>query len=108
MATCVIIDGHALIQALGKPKESHTFGDYSDIFLHAVTKYHRANQTRVVVTFDRYIEKESIKAATRHKRTGKKRPIRKLIEGPDVPLPQVWSNFISLDENKADVARYLS
>ena len=58
--------------------------------------------------FDRYIGKESIKAATRHKRTGKKRPIRKLIEGPDVPLPQVWSNFISLDENKADLARYLS
>ena len=39
---------------------------------------------------------------------GKKRPIRKVIDGRNVPLPQVWSNFIASDENKADLARFLS
>ena len=39
---------------------------------------------------------------------GKKRPIRKVIEGRNDPLPQVWSNFIASDENKADLARFLT
>ena len=34
--------------------------------------------------------------------------IRKLIDNQHVPLPLVWSNFISLDENKAELARFLS
>ena len=38
----------------------------------------------------------------------KKRPIRKVIDGRNVPLPQVWSNFIASDENKADLARFLT
>jgi len=29
-STCVIIDGIALVQALAKPKEAKTFGEYSD------------------------------------------------------------------------------
>ena len=45
---------------------------------------------------------------TRSKRVGKKRPIRKVIDGRNVPLPQVWSNFIASDENKADLARFLT
>jgi hypothetical protein len=53
--------------------------------------------TRVDVVFDRYVGKDSIKAVTRSKRVGKQKPIRKLIEG-----------FIALDENKADLARFLS
>ncbi len=34
--------------------------------------------------------------------------MRKLVDDQHVPLPLVWSNFISLDENKADLARSLS
>ena len=30
------------------------------------------------------------------------------MDGPTVPIPQVWSNFIALDDNKAVNARYLS
>jgi hypothetical protein len=30
------------------------------------------------------------------------------VEGRDVPLPKNWSNFLSLPENKADLARFLS
>ena len=57
--------------------------------------------------FDRYNGDESIKAGTRLKRVGKKKSIRKTIDGPDVPLPQVWSSFIALEDNKADLARFL-
>ena len=39
---------------------------------------------------------------------GKKRPIRKIIDGRNVPLPQIWCNFIVSDENKADLARFLT
>ena len=45
---------------------------------------------------------------TRSKRMGKKRPIRKVIEGRNDPLPQVWSTFIASDENKADLAKFLT
>ena len=47
-------------------------------------------------------------AVTRSKIVGKQKPIHKLIEGPHVPLPQVRSNFVFLDENKADLAWFLS
>ena len=39
---------------------------------------------------------------------GKKNPVRKIIDVRNVPLPQVWSNFTASDENKADLARFLS
>ena len=106
--TCVLIDGHALIQKIGKPSECSTFGDYANVFIKAVCKNFFGLVTRVDVVFDRYIGPESIKAPTRQKRTGKKRPIRKVIDNDDVPLPQVWSQFISLDENKSNLAEFLS
>ena len=62
----------------------------------------------VDVLFDRYIGKSSMKPVTRSKRVSQKNPIRKLIDDQNVPLSLVWSNFISLDENKADLARILS
>ncbi|MEW8546812.1 MAG: hypothetical protein AB2693_25135, partial [Candidatus Thiodiazotropha sp.] len=36
LQTCVLIDGHATIQALGKPHGCNTFGDYADAFLTSV------------------------------------------------------------------------
>ncbi|KAL5017765.1 hypothetical protein ScPMuIL_002211, partial [Solemya velum] len=36
------------------------------------------------------------------------RPIRRPFEGRDVPLPKNWANFLSLPENKADLAQFLS
>ena len=83
--TCKIIDGHALIQVLGKPAGCVTFGDYADHFLNSVIKDFDENTTRVDVAFDRYLGRSSIKASTRDKRVGKRRPIRKLVSGPEVP-----------------------
>ena len=70
--TCVIIDGHALIQALGKPVGCQTFGEYADVFVKTVTRHFGQHTTRVDVVFDRYIGESSIKAVTRSKRLGKK------------------------------------
>ncbi|MEL6989860.1 MAG: hypothetical protein AAGK97_18775, partial [Bacteroidota bacterium] len=106
--TCVLIDGHALIQSLGKPHECKSFGDYADVFYKTVIKHLHGSTTRIDITFDRYLGTNSIKSATRSARTGKLRSIRKLIQGPSVPLPQVWNQFIAMDENKADLARFLS
>ena len=108
MKTCVLIDGHALIKALGKPNGCQTFGEYADAFFNVVRRYFERNISRVDVIFDRYIGEDSIKASTRAKRIGKTKPIRKVIDGPHVPLPHVWSNFISMDENKSDIANFLS
>lgn len=108
LRTCVLVDGHALIQAIGKPPGCQTFGEYATVFMQSVTRHFRDNTNRVDVVFDRYIGTASIKTATRFKRVGKKKAIRKLIEGPHVPLPQRWGNFIALDDNKADLARFLS
>jgi hypothetical protein len=108
LKTLFLIDGHALIQAMGKPPGCLTFGDYADAFIRSVTRHFGDNTTQVDVVFDRYLGGDSIKSGTRAKRLNKKRPIRKLIDGPDVPLPQVWSQFIAMDENKADLAHFLS
>ena len=59
------------------------------------------------MTFDRYRE-TSIKCATRKKRSRGHAPIRRIIEDGSVPLPESWSSFVALDDNKADLARFLS
>ena len=104
----MVIDGHALIQSLGKPKDSVTFGDYAEVFIKAATRhFNNPGVKRIDVVFDRYKE-NSIKTPTRMKRTGKKRPIRKMVDSEEVVLPQVWAQFIALEENKADLAFFLS
>ena len=108
MKTCELIDGHGLIQALGKPHGCQTFGGYADVFLNNVTSHFRCHTTRIDVVFDRYTGQQSIKAVTRSKRVGKRKPVRKVIDGRSVPLLQVSTNFIASDESKADLARFLS
>ena len=105
--TCVVIDGHALIQALGKPHNCKTFQDYATMFFKAVTKHINATVKGIDVLFDTYIE-NSIKAEAQAKTNNKKRLIRRIIDRGDLPLPQVWANFISLSDNKADLANFLS
>ena len=104
--TCTIIDGPALIQALGKPAKATNFGDLADCFADAVFRNFSNSCTRVDVVFDRY-NSVSIKNACRSRRVCSK-PIRRIIYNRSVPLPTKWNNFISLSENKADLARFLS
>ena len=98
----LIIDG----QALGKPDAAVAFGDLADTCVKTVLKagsgYHRID-----VVFHRYRD-ETIKGTTRTRRSKTARPIRRLVEGRDVPLPKNWSNCLSLADNKADLAHLLS
>ena len=70
--------------------------------LKAGSQYHRID-----VVFDRYRD-ETIKGTTRTRRSKTARPIRRLVEGRDVSLPKNWSNCLSLADNKADLAHFLS
>jgi hypothetical protein len=102
----LIIDGQALVIAIGKPKEAATFGDLADVFVRAVLQG-GASFHRVDVLFDRYYE-ASIKGRTRERRGQGSRAIRRLIEGRDVPLPSKWESFMAHPDNKADLARFIS
>ncbi len=58
------------------------------------------------VVFDRY-SAESIKTTTRTRRK-KGAPIRRVITSGYIPLPHDWSGFLSISDNKADLAHFLS
>ena len=62
--------------------------------------------SRVDVVFDRYYE-QSIKGGTRQTRSGKSRPIRRIIDNKSIKLPENWHNCITLDDNKVNLAEFL-
>jgi len=107
LKTCVIIDGQALVQAIGKPANTHNFGQFADRFVASVFSHFSQSCSRVDVVFDRY-EAHTIKDTTRISRTGKIRPIRRKVDNRDVPLPVNWRQFIDLPENKQDLEHFLS
>ena len=102
----LVVDGQALVMALGRPSECNTFDDLGDKFVRAVLASGK-DFHRIDVTFDRYRE-TSIKCMTRKKRSRGYAPIRNIIEDGSVPLPKSWSNVVAFDENKGDLARFLS
>ena len=51
--SALLIDGFALVAALGKPHEAKTFGDFADCYVNAVLQKSSKYQ-RVDVLFDRY------------------------------------------------------
>ena len=103
-SSCLVIDGQAVVVAIGLPKGSKTFGDLGNAFFSRILHL-GANYDRIDIVFDRYY-RDSINAGTRKRRTKGVRPIRRVVES-DVPLPASWPNFLSLPTNKADLARFL-
>ena len=97
----LVVDGQALVMALGRPSECNTFDDFAAKFVKAVLVSGN-DFDQVDVTFDRYRE-ISIKCATRGHA-----PIQRVIEDGSASLPKSRCNFLALDENKADLARFLS
>lgn len=51
--TCIIIDGMAMVQTLGKPKGAESFGDYADAFAVAINANFRDSCNRDDVVFDK-------------------------------------------------------
>ena len=104
--SCLLIDGQALVVALSKLPNIKTFDECAKTLAAALYKMGATFQ-RIDVTFDRY-RPESIKAGTRTKRKQGKRPVRRQIVRESVPLPFDWSNFMALEDNKADLTLLLS
>ena len=102
----LVIDGQALINAIGKPSGAKTFFEYSTVFMQNVLSIGSSFQ-RVDIVFDRYFSK-SIESTTRKRRRQGHRPIRRIIEDGSVPLPNNWGNFLSLEENKENLQEFLS
>ena len=101
-SSCLMIDRQALVVALGKTDNSSTFGHLVDTYVSIVLKAGSEYQ-RIDVVFDMYRE-ETIKCATRTRRSKTTRSIRRLIEGRDVPLPSNLKNYLSFADNKAFLA----
>ena len=74
-------------------------------FLHTLINLGRYCQ-KIDIAFDHYL-KHSIKGGTRKKQSHSLRPIRRIIENAEVPLPKDWEGFLSLDENKQDLSEFL-
>jgi hypothetical protein len=106
LQSCPVIDGQALVVALGRPAGAMPSGDFGQTFTTSVLQS-GSLYTRIDVVFDRY-RKESIKSASRKRRTKTTRPIRRVIKGNKVPLPVSWSNFLAMPENKAELSRFMS
>ena len=58
IATCVIIDGHTLIQSLGKPHDCKTFGEYANIFTYVMFNNFSNHTTIVDAVFALILEEE--------------------------------------------------
>jgi len=107
LSTCTIIDGMAMVRAMGKPPGLSTFADYADEFTKRVMSTIHSNKTRVDIAFDQYLE-NSVKNSTRSKRSSTLRKVRTVIRSRETLLPTNWKCFIEMSENKANLARFLS
>jgi hypothetical protein len=105
--TCTLLDAMGIVQALQKPKGAQTFGDYADTFAENIFGHFRDGCTRVDVIFDAYKD-NSIKTATRQKRSGKTRKVRRIVDSGSVVLPYSWPSFLALEENKINLIQFLS
>ena len=91
----LLIDGPALMQSLGRPKDCLTFGDLADSFVASILNSGRFCHF-IDVLFDRYRDL-SIKSSTQDQRNRmRRRPVRRLIEERNVPLPNDWTNFYGI------------
>jgi len=97
----LLIDGLALVSAIGRPSVAQTFGGFAESF-QAGSCYQQIN-----VLFDQYQE-DSIKLGMRERHTKFTCLIQHAIEDGSVPLPGSWPNFLALPDNKSDLARFLS
>ena len=97
--SCLLIDGQALVMALGKPPDIRTFSDYPNIFASTVFQM-GANCQRIDVVFGRYHD-ESINEGSMTKRKQRHRPVRRKIENnSSVPLHHTGLASWHLSERK--------
>ena len=104
--TCSVIDGMAIVQALGNQAAVKTFGDLADRFYHVISSQFSHSVLRVDVVFDRYPEK-SVKADTRKKRTSRKsQGALRNVQSREQKIGS-WDKFVSVERNKSSLANFL-
>ncbi len=106
--TCLIIDAMTLINVYGnKPGNTKTFGNLVAAITKSVFDHFCDTCGRVDVIFDTY-NVNSVKQETRDVRARGSRKIRKIIDRPEIRLPDSWSSFMSLGENKSNFQQFVS
>lgn len=104
---CLLVDGPALIQAIGKSEHARTFHDLGNAFVKNILANFMSEYSRVDVLFDRYQE-TSIKDRTRANRAGTSQTIRRKIDLGTVKFPHSCSQFMSHTSNKSVLAFFIS
>lgn len=100
----LIIDAEKVIASLTKLlANAKSFGDLFDIFLEKITALTKTYQ-RIDLIFNRF----DTKLIQRNSATKTISSVRRVIQNEQVPLPKNWKQFWSNNENKADLARFLS
>lgn len=100
-----IYKADVVVTKLGRPKSINNFGDYADKFISFI-EGHSMLTSRLDVLFDRYLN-STAKIIIKPK-SSKMTPVRRIIESGNVPFPKSWNNFLSSNDNKADLANFLS
>jgi hypothetical protein len=99
----LLLDGAVAVNML-KPGACKTFQEYGEnVFLKYITSQLHDVSKRLDIVWDEYIH-DSLKSMTRSKR-GK--GVRRRVE-PQNRIPGNWSAFLRIDENKAELFRFLA
>lgn len=100
----LIIDAEKVILSMGKLEVNvKSFGDFFEAFLRkikALAKYYQ----RIDLIFNRY----NAKSIKRVNASAPLSSVRRVIQNERVPLPKNWKQYWANNENKADLAQFLS
>ena len=102
-----VYDGHTVIQLLQTPQNqmSVSFSEMATNFMRYIfTANHSRESSQIHIVFDQYF-KNSIKSHTRQKRYGNfEANIVHIL--PNAMIPKDWKRFLSINENKSNLAKY--
>jgi len=99
----LFIDGFSLVAAIGKPEKAKTFGGFADCHVDAV--FRKGFRYQRIDVFFYYYRTHSIKPPTGSQHSKNTvQPVRRVIEGGEVPLSMKWQAFLALGDNKGDLA----
>ena len=100
---CVVLDGAAVVHFSSPSESQKTFHDYSKKQFVPCIENLLQTCDKVDVVFDQYLP-NSLKCATREKRGS---GVRQKVEAK-VKIPKKWKDFLLVDENKAELFKFLA
>jgi hypothetical protein len=103
----VVLDGGAIMYSLLPRIGVSNFANYFDMCFRKLIENELRKTSRVDVVWDSYWEC-SIRGETRNNRGSSTGMRLKILLGPKVKLPNNWSNFFKLPENKVELFNFLT